>query len=223
VADALGDVLPLGVGVALSPIPIIAVVLMLVGRRARVNGPMFVLGWLVGLAVVGVIVLGIAGPSDASDDGDPATWVGVLKLLLGTLLLLVAARQWKARPGDGDETAMPRWMDAIDELTPGKALGTGALLSGLNPKNLLLAVAAGAAIAQTGIAGGEQAVVYAEFALIATTGVAVPVVISFALGDRAPGVLDRLKTSMARHNAAIMATLCLVIGVKLIGDGIAGL
>lgn len=222
-ADALGDVLPLGVGVALSPIPIIAVVLMLVGRRARVNGPMFVLGWLVGLAVVGVIVLGIAGPSDASDDGDPATWVGVLKLLLGTLLLLVAARQWKARPGDGDETAMPRWMDAIDELTPGKALGTGALLSGLNPKNLLLAVAAGAAIAQTGIAGGEQAVVYAEFALIATTGVAVPVVISFALGDRAPGVLDRLKTSMARHNAAIMATLCLVIGVKLIGDGIAGL
>jgi threonine/homoserine/homoserine lactone efflux protein len=223
VGDAIGDVLPLGVGVALSPIPVIAVVLLLVGCRARMNGLMFVLGWLFGLAVVGVIVLGVAGPSDGSDDGDPATWVGVLKLVLGALLLLVAVRQWQARPDDGDEVAMPKWMDAIDEFTPAKVLGGGALLSGLNPKNLLLAVAAGAAIAQTGIAGGQQAVAYAVFALIATTGVAIPVVLYFALGDRAPGVLDQLKTWMARHNAAIMATLCLVIGVKLIGDGVAGL
>ena len=52
--EAIGDVLPLGVGVALSPIPIIAVTLMLVSRRARANGPLFVLGWLLGLAVVGV-------------------------------------------------------------------------------------------------------------------------------------------------------------------------
>lgn len=221
--EAIGDVLPLAIGVALSPIPIIAVVLMLVGRRARVNGPTFVLGWLAGLAVVGAIVLGIAGPSDASDDGDPATWVAVLKLVLGALLLLVAMRQWRSRPGDGDEAAMPKWMDAIDELTPGKALGAGALLSGLNPKNLLLGVAAGAAVAQTGIAGGEQAVAYAVFALVATIGVAVPVVLYFALGDRAPAVLDRLEAWMARHNAAIMASLCLVIGAKLIGDGIAGL
>ena len=43
--EAIGDVLPLGVGVALSPLPIIAVTLMLVSRRARVNGPVFMLGW----------------------------------------------------------------------------------------------------------------------------------------------------------------------------------
>ena len=155
--EAIGAVLPLGVGVALSPVPIIAVILMLVSRRARVNGPMFILGWLLGLAVIGVIVLGIAGPSNANDDGQPATWVNVLKLVLGALLVLVALRQWRSRPTEGEEAALPKWMGSIDAFTPVKALGAGAALSGLNPKNLLLAVAAAAAVAQTGIAGGEQA------------------------------------------------------------------
>ena len=44
VADAIGQVLSLGVGVSLSPVPIIAVVLMLGTPRARVNGPAFLLG-----------------------------------------------------------------------------------------------------------------------------------------------------------------------------------
>jgi hypothetical protein len=114
-------------------------------------------------------------------------------------------------------------MGAIDEFTPGKALAPGAALSGPNPKNFLLSVGAAAAIAQTGISGGEQAMAYAVYAVIGTIAVAVPVGIYFALGDRAAAVLDRLKTWMARHNAAIMATLCVIIGVKLIGDGIAGL
>jgi threonine/homoserine/homoserine lactone efflux protein len=138
---------------------------MLVTPKARTNGPMFVIGWLVGLAIVGVIVLAIAGPSDASDDGRPADWVGILELVLGALLLLVAFKEFRSRPRKGEDATMPKWMGAIDAFTPVKAFGAGALLSGLNPKNLLLAVAAGAAIAQTGIAGGEQAVAYGVFAL----------------------------------------------------------
>ena len=51
--DAIGQVLSFGVGVALSPVPIIAVVLMLGTPRARSNGPAFVAGWILGLAVVG--------------------------------------------------------------------------------------------------------------------------------------------------------------------------
>ena len=33
--------------------PIIAVALMLMSQRARLNGPVFVIGWLIGLAVIG--------------------------------------------------------------------------------------------------------------------------------------------------------------------------
>jgi Sap-like sulfolipid-1-addressing protein len=51
VKEAIGQVLSLGLGVALSPAPIIAVVLMLATPRGRVNGPAFVGGWIVGRGV----------------------------------------------------------------------------------------------------------------------------------------------------------------------------
>ena len=221
--DAIGQVLSFGAGVALSPIPIIAVTLMLVTPRARANGPAFVMGWLIGLAVVGAIVMLVADPAGANDDGDPATWVGILELALGAAAILLGLKQWKSRPKPGETAETPKWMGAVDDFTAPKALGMGALLSGLNPKNLLLAVAAGAAIAATGIPGGEQAISYAVFALIATIGVAAPVVIYFALGDRAGPILENLKDWMAHHNAAIMTVLMLVIGMKLVGDAIVSL
>jgi threonine/homoserine/homoserine lactone efflux protein len=222
VGEAIGQSLPLAIAVALSPIPIIAAILILVSPRARSNGPSYVLGCLTGLVIVGTIVLLVAGPSDASEDGQPATWVNVLKLVLGALLVLVALKEWRGRPREDEVAETPAWMGAIDHFSVAKAFGTGVLLSGANPKNLLLAVGAAAAIAQTGIPGSEQAIAYAVFALIGTVGVAAPVVIYFALGDSSGPILDRLQTWMAQNNAVIMAVLCLVIGAKLIGDAITG-
>jgi len=220
--EAVGQILPMAVGVALSPVPIIAVILMLVTRQARVNGPAFIIGWLIGLAIIGIVVIGILGGAGSSS-GEPAMWVLWLELVLGLLLLLVAWRQFGTRPHAGETAAVPKWMGAIDAFTLAKALGAGVLLSGLNPKNLLLGVGAAATIAQLGISTGEQAVAYVVFALIATIGVAAPVVIYFALGDRAPAVLDRMKGWMGQNNAVIMTILCLIIGVKLIGQALGGL
>ncbi len=220
--EVIGEILPTAVGVALSPVPIIAVILMLVTPRARVNGPLFVVGWLLGLAVVGAIVMTVAGPADSADGGAPPTWANILQLVLGVLLLLVALRQFRGRPHGEEEPPVPRWMGAIEGFGPGKAVAAGSLLSALNPKNLLLAVSAAATISQAGLPGGDQAVAYAVFALVGTVGVAAPVVIYFAMGDRAGGILDRLQGWMAHNNAVIMSVLCLAIGAKLIGQAISG-
>ena len=220
---AIGGVLPLAVGVALSPIPIIAVVLMLTTRRARVNGPVFIVGWLAGLAVIGAIALSIAGPADASSSGGPATWVSWLKVVIGVVLFLVAAWQFRNRPKKGTQVELPTWIGRVDEIKPLPAAGLGVVMGGLNPKNLLLAVAAAAAIAQTGISGGEEAIAYVVFALVGTLGVGAPVGIYFAMGARSEKVLAGLKDWMAQNNAVIMAVICVLIGWKLIGDGISGL
>jgi hypothetical protein len=74
-AKAIGESLPLAAGIALSPVPIIAVVLMLTSRRAKVNGPVFVLGWPVDRGAVAAIVLVQAGAGGGSKSGSPATWV----------------------------------------------------------------------------------------------------------------------------------------------------
>jgi threonine/homoserine/homoserine lactone efflux protein len=173
--NAIGEMLPFAVGVAISPMPIVAVVLMLVTAKGRVNGPMFLSGWLGGIAAAGGILLLVAGGGDASENGQPAAWVDWMKLVLGVLLLLVALRQWRARPHEGDGPPTPKWMAALDDFTPAKAAGAGVLLSAVNPKNLLLIVAGAAAIAQTGISAGQQAVALAVFVLIASVGVGAPV------------------------------------------------
>ena len=220
--EAIGQVLSFGVGVALSPIPIIGVVLMLGTPRAGPNGVAFLLGWIVGLSAVGTIVLLVSSGADASEQGQPADWLSTLKLVLGVLLALVALRQWRGRPRTGEQAELPKWMRTIDTFTQSKAAAFGVLLSAVNPKNLLLAIGAAAAIAQTGAPTSSQATALAVFVLIGTLGVGAPVALYFALGTRSKHILDELKLWLGTHNAAIMAVLCLVIGAKLIGDAISG-
>jgi len=221
--EAIGHSLPLAIGVALSPVPIIAVVVLLTSSRARSLGPVFVLGWWLGLVVVGAIVLMVVGPSGAGSSGQRTRWVSWVMIVLGVLLLVGAMRRLRGRSGGGEEAPLPAWMRAIDRLKPPVVLGGGVVLGGVRPKSLLLVAGGAAAIAQTGIAGGQQAIAYAVFAVIATMGVAVPVVIYFAMGTRSGELLGRLKGWMGRNNAVIVTVVLLVIGVTLIGDGIGGL
>ena len=219
---AIGDMLPAAVAVAISPLPIIAVVLILVSARGRVNGLAYLTGQIVGVVVAGAILLAIAGSAGAEGEGQPAGWVNWLKLLLGLVLVALAFKQWRARPAAGEEPETPTWMGALDEFTPLKAAGAGAALAAINPKNLILIVAGMAAIAETGIPTGEQAVALIVFTMIASLGVAIPVVLSFALGERSHDLLNRLKTWMAANSAVIMTVVLILIAAKLIGDAIAG-
>ncbi len=221
--QAIGQVLAFGVGVALSPIPIIAVVLMLATPRGRTDGPAFIAGWVVGIALLGTIVLLIGGGASASKHGSPATWVSIVKIALGLLLFRLAMRQWRKRPRPGTQPELPRWLSGVDKFTPTRSAAMGAALSAVNPKNLLLVVAAAAAISQTGTSAGGQAVALIVFILIATVGVAAPVAIYYLMGDRAEKILSELHNRLVRDNAVIMAVICVIIGAKLIGDAITAL
>src|SRR4051794_4149645 len=130
---------------------------MLATPRGRVNGPAFLAGWVVGLAVVGTVVLLIASGADASDAGAPADWVSIVKLVLGVLLLGLAVKQWRGRPRGDQQPELPAWMRTVDSFTPTRAVGMAVALSAINPKNLSLTVGAAVAIAQTGSGTGGQA------------------------------------------------------------------
>jgi hypothetical protein len=220
---AIGDILPMAVGVALSPVPIIAIVLMLGTPRARANGPAFALGWLIGLSIAGGAMLALASGRAEDDGAGPATWVNVVKLVFGVLFVLVATRTWRGRPRGGDVAEMPKWMQAIDTFKAGKAFVAGVVLSGLNPKNLALTIAAATAVAAAGIPNGEEVGTLVVFILLGSVSILAPLGIYFAMGSSAARVLGGLKAWMAAHNAAIMTVLLLVLGAKLIGDAIAGL
>ena len=216
--DAIGDTLGYAVGIAVSPIPIAAVILMLFSGRALINSVSFTAAWVAGIALVTTVVVLIPGLE--ADNSEPSSTTGWIKLVLGVLLLAVGVRQWRTRSGPDDDVAVPGWMAKIDELKPGAAFGLGFLLSALNPKNLLLAVAAGVSIGALPLSTGETVGAVAVFTVIAAISVLVPVIAYLIAGPRLDPTLDTAKGWLIGNNAAVMAVLFLVFGVSLFGDAI---
>ena len=216
----IGDILPLALAVAISPIPIIATILMLMSPKPRPLGLSFLGGWVVGIGVAVVAFTLLGGILPEPETGGSRPVVGTIQLIVGALLLLMAVKQWRGRPASGEDAELPKWMAAIDTMKPGAALGLALLLSAVNPKNLLLAVAAGASIGRAQLGTGPAAIVIAVFVVIAAVTVAAPVVLYLVAPGKAADVLDEVRAWLVANNAAIMAVLLLVIGTQLLGKGI---
>jgi len=218
--QGISEVLTFAVGVAISPVPIIAVILMLFSQRARVNGPLFLLGWVLALAIVSGVAYVLADQGDVATSTGASDAVAWGKIVFGVLFLLLAGRQWRSKPTPGDEPAMPKWMAGIDAFSPAKALALGVLLAGVNPKNLLLTLAAAVGLAQLGLSTTDAVVSLLAFVVVASLTIVGPVVYYLVGGAKAKAKLDSLKSWLAVHNAAVMAVLFVVFGVDLIAKGI---
>ena len=218
--EAIGELLPTAVAVMVSPAGVVA------GSDARdASRPSERPGLPRRLARValagGAVALSIAGGLGASDGRSPATWASLLLLAVGVVLVLLAVKQWRDRPRVGDAPKPPpTWLSALDRFGPVKAAGTGVLVGGLNPKNVLLITAAAVAIAETGISPGKQVAAYAIFVVIASLGIVIPVVLSLVFGARAQQVLAAFTDWIAGNSAVIMTVVLLIFGVTLIGDAI---
>lgn len=215
----IGDILPFAIGVAISPVPIIAVILMLFSERARQNGPAFLGGWIIGLLVVVIAVMAVAD-SAGVESGQSSNLANLIKFGLGVLLIVLAWRQWQQRPQHGEEAPRPAWMASIDTMEPRRAFVLGALLSAVNPKNLALAIGAALAIAQAALGPGQGTVAIIVFVALASISIIVPVAYYLAGGDSARKTLDGWKAWLGQNNATVMTVLLLIFGVVMIGKGL---
>ncbi len=220
---AIGEILPYALGAAISVVPIIAIILMLVTPKAKANGTSFAGGFVLGLAVICVIAVALAGGSDFASSSGPTKTVSVVKLLLGLLLLFAASRQWRSRPKPGQQATMPKWLSSVDRFTPARSFAIGAALSAVNPKNLAMSLAAGLSIAQAGLSTGQEASTIVIYVLLASATIVGPLAVYVVMGQRAIEILTGWRTWLADNNATVMSVLLLVFAVLLIGQGITGL
>ena len=89
----------------------------------------------------------------------------------------------------------------------------GILLVVANPKNAVLVASGALTIAAATYAPAAQLGALLGFTLVASLGVASPLVVTLAMGKRAEDVLAKMKASMARHSATIVSVVLLVLGV----------
>ena len=213
-------VLPFCVIVMVSPINIIAAILLLFSKKPLLDASCYLGGFVVGLAAV---VTGLTALASAVhlDPGNRALESGVGPAHRPRCMVGRRRRpQVPRRAGPDDDAELPGWMDGIAGFGAGRSLAVGAGIGAGNPKNIAVASDAAVAVSSAGLPVGEQVVVLAIYVVLGCLGVAAPIVTMVVLGDRAGQVLDGWKAWLIRNNTAMMAVIFLFFGVFLIGTNL---
>lgn len=219
--DVLGDVIPFGIGVALSPFPIIAVLLLLTAPVGIRGGWLFLLGRAGGFAALTTVFALLTEVIDAA--AESALPAAVLRVVLGAALIAFAVRKFVRRPRGDDEAKLPGWMQSIEDMSGAASLRLGVVLTVANPKEIAFAAGAGLTIGGAFLPATQLVALGGVFVLLACLSVGIPVLAVTLAGERVMPALRAARTWLVRNNAILMAVVLLVIGAMLLGSGISGL
>ena len=217
---AIGDQLPFAVGIALGPIPIIAVILMLFSGRPVSNSVAYLTGWISGLAILCAIVLILVNPADTPSNGKDTPIGAVLRLAVGMGLVWLAWREWRKRPAPGEKAELPGWMNSISTLRPAQSLGVGVLFSGLHVNHVMLVIGAMLTLAQANLARAQTLAVITLFIMLSSISVFAPFVAYLILGERAAEPLGKCKAWLEANNATVMTLMLVILGTVAIGKSL---
>lgn len=218
----LANLVPLALGIVISPVPVIAIIMMLSSGKALANALMFDLGWVLAMTALGAVGLAVLGGKNVAGHKGAGPAADIADLVLGVLLLLLAARRWRSRRSGAPEKE-PRLLKSIDSLKPVTALAFGAALILLNPKNLMITISGIAQILQADPGTSASIVALVVFIAVATIGVLLPVLVYSLMPKRSASILGSWKTWLSAHDSVVMMYMLLVLGIFLLAKGIAGL
>lgn len=212
---AIGNLLTLALGIAISPIPIVAGIRALMSPYARATSLSVLGGWLAGTVITLVVFTLLSSILPERDPDQTRQIAGVIKIVVGAVVLLLAIRQIRSRP-DGGEGRMPPWTS----LTPLIGLRIGFFRSALHPTNLLFCLAAGTVLGTADLPVGETVVAGAVFTVIASSTVWLPTIVHLIAPQATARPLGEMRDWSLRNNAAARSLVLLILGVFLIGNGI---
>ena len=110
----LTELIPLALVVALSPLSIIPAVLVLHTPRPRPTGLAFLVGWLIGLAVLTTIFLEVSSLAGGLGNKPPG-WASWLRIVVGAALIVFGIYRWLTRKRSAHT---PGWMKSLSTITP---------------------------------------------------------------------------------------------------------
>ncbi|GAA1526071.1 hypothetical protein BJ978_000421 [Agromyces terreus] len=216
---AIGHLLPIAVAAAVSSVPIMAtIVLLLSPNRGRTALP-FLIGWVSGLLLVVSLCTLSAQLIPAPKLGlRPNTAIGLWESAIGIALIVLAIVSWR-RARRSTRTELPAWLRSVDRIGPWQAVGL-ALVLNIRPKAILLAIAAGLAIRGEDLDLGASAISIGVYAAIAASTVAVPIIVTLIAPHRMEPRLLIWQDWLVRNSGVVTSLIVLLIGVVVLGSGL---
>lgn len=217
--QTLLQTVPMAVGVMLSPAALIEFILVLLSRRARTNGLVFLGGTLVGLVLVPLVASFVVDTSSTQTNAAPSSTRAWILLALGLLLLVLAVRKLR----DRSPATTPKVYDLIGSMGPWAVLALTPGVTVLNPKNIVLLIGVGGVIGSAGLSTTQVVVASVVFAVFTAAPYIGAVVYLVAGGDDATARLEQGKAWLILHNRSIMGWVFFVLGLYLLLQGLQGL
>lgn len=214
--------IPIGLGIALNPIAIVAGLLILRTAHARRNGIAFFMGWVLGLALLTILgsrLFQLQAASPLAVGLPDIVWVAIGTGLLISALLRVV----RGRPLPGEEPPLPRWLGLLDQAGVARSAGIGLFLAAVSLRNLALLTAVSSVIGAAGLGWVERGIVIAGFVAVASLGILAPLCVALLSGERADATLARWGDWLTRNVGTITAVVLAAVGLYLLVQGISGL
>ncbi len=219
--QAVGHLLPIAVALAISSVPITVMIIILLSPRRNKSALPFLLGWVIGIAlVVFLSALGaqaLPEPPRRTQD----TLAAVIEIVLGAILICgaVISFLWRSK---SQTAGVPKWLQSVDSFGPLSSFGVAVALS-FRPKGLVLGVAAGLVLRGASLRPWEIAVAIAIYTVLAASTVIVPIIAALLAPHRAEPRLVAAQAWLSKNGAIVAALMLLMIGVVILGKGLAGL
>jgi len=208
--------LPLAVGMAANPVPIIGVIAMLSTDRPLRNGALYVATMVTVVLVIGVVsllvlndALGVAGSSGSS---------GGLQLAVGLAFLVIAFLQWRAKPASSAKVAEPGWMKMIDKGGPYVAVVLGVALV-----NYALVAGAVSDILKADLSNAAGLAAVAIFAALALSTEWLPYAGFVVDRPRSEQIMSRVRGALIAHNRVILMWVFIAMGAVYVAKGLVSL
>lgn len=219
--QAVGHLLPIAVAVAVSSVPIMVMIMILLSPKRKLAALAFMCGWVIGIAlVIFLCALGaraLPEPPRRTQD----TLAGVLQIVIGAALICASVITL-VRRSRSQTAGLPNWVHSVGSFGPLPSFAVAVALN-FRPKGLVLGAAAGLVLRDASLRSSEIAVAIAIYTGLAASTIVFPVIATVLAPNRVEPQLVTAQAWFSKNGAVLAALMLFMIGVVILGDGIAGL
>ncbi|MGH3336286.1 MAG: GAP family protein [Nocardioides sp.] len=215
--QVLAQLIPVALAAALSTVPIMATLFILLSERRRVTALPFMSGWVIGSAA-GLILATLAAQALPGRPRQFASLVDNLEIAIGSALV-VFGLVTLFRHKRSSTSQRPSRIEGIGSLGPLPVFGIGLALN-LRPKALLLFAAASLAISGAPPLVDDDLFLIVVYTAIATSTVVVPTLATVFFPDRMEPRLVAARDWVSAHGTAVTGAVMILVGVVVLAAGI---